>query len=95
MGLDLFVPCTSLQPVAPLLERLAASGLACSVLMVDGQLHPPRGPVPDGWRDLRLKTPAGTVSLKVREGGVAVVVFGNADAALAAAQRAIAAALAP
>jgi len=58
--------------------------------MVDGALHAPSAPIPDGWRDVRLKTYAGAVTIKRREDGIAVIVFGNADAALQAAQRTIA-----
>jgi hypothetical protein len=93
MGLDVLVPRGAGCDVAVLLERLAAAGLPCAVVMVDNQLHPPGQPVGAGWRDLRLKTGAGTVSLKREAQGVRVVVFGNADEALLAAQRTIAAAL--
>jgi hypothetical protein len=93
MGLDLMVPRTDPVDVLQLLAQLAAAGLRASVLMVDGNLHAPQMPVPPAWRDLRLKTPAGAVSLKRRPDGIAVVVFGNADAALLAAQKAIADAL--
>jgi hypothetical protein len=93
MGLDVVVARTGPCPVAPLLERLAAAGLPCSVIMVDNALHAPNLPVKDDWRDVRLKTPAGTLSIKRRPDGIAVVVFGNADAALQAAQRTVADAL--
>ena len=61
--------------------------------MVDGALHAPTAPVADGWREVRLKTAAGMVTLKRRDGAIAVVVFGNADPALTTAQAAIADAL--
>jgi hypothetical protein len=95
MGLDLMVPRSDAVDVLQLLKKLAAAGLSASVLMVDGNLHPPQMPMPASWRDLRLKTPAGTVSLKRRPDGIAVVVFGNADAALLAVQKTIADALQP
>jgi hypothetical protein len=73
-----------------LLERLSSVGLPATVMMVDGALQMP-GLVPEGdWRDVRLRTPAGTVTLARRPAGVAVVVFGNADEALRAAQRQVA-----
>lgn len=74
------------------LARLGAWGPTV-VLMVDGQLRMPNAPLPEAWSDVRLRTPGGTVSVKKRPGGLAVVVFGNADAALEEAQRRVAAAL--
>jgi hypothetical protein len=86
MGMDLLAPCAA-PDVNALLRDL---GSTCTVMMVDGQLHAPNAPVPAGWSDVRLRTPAGMVTLKRRPDGVAVVVFGNADAGLQATQRQIA-----
>jgi hypothetical protein len=61
--------------------------------MVDGALVPPTAPPPAAWRDVRLKMAAGTLALKRDASGVTISVFGNADAALLAAQDAIARAL--
>ena len=58
--------------------------------MVDGVLQMPAAIVPETWRDLRLRFPVGTVTLTRRGADVAVVVFGNADAPLQAAQAAVA-----
>jgi hypothetical protein len=93
MGIELLVSRSAPFALSPLLEALAAVGLASEVVMVDGALVDPRRPPPERWRDVRLKTPAGTVALSARPGGVAVVVFGNADGALLAAQQRIAALL--
>ena len=93
MGLDLLAPVRGAMPASMVMARLTAAGLRCSVVMVDGRLHAPQLPVPESWRDLRLKTPQGTVSLKRREDGIAVVVFGNATEAQLAEQRAIVEAL--
>ena len=90
MGMDVLVARTGDCPISSVLAKLAAAGLSASVMMVDSGLHAPGAPVPDGWRDVRLKTPAGAVTLKRRPDGIAVIVFGNADAALQAAQRTIA-----
>lgn len=76
--------------VQALVAALSASGFATSVMMIDGQLVMPRAEAPRGWRDVRLRTPGGTVTLARREGGVAVVVFGNADAAALQAQQRVA-----
>ena len=73
-----------------LLAALAAEAFPTSIMMIDGQLVMPTAEAPPGWRDLRLRTPAGTVTVARREAGVAVVVFGNADEAMQAAQRKVA-----
>ena len=93
MGLSIDVPREGACPLVPVLHRLAASGFVCVVAMVDGQLVPPRAPAPVEWREVRLRTPAGMVTLARRAGGVSVSVFGNADAALQEAQRRVADAL--
>jgi hypothetical protein len=94
MGLDLTVPCSAPPSLDALIVRLSDEGLACTVLMIDGALVHPQGPRPSVWREVRLRTPAGMATLSMRPGGVSVLVFGNADAALQAAQRRIADALA-
>ncbi len=93
MGLEAMVPLEGPCPLAPVLERLAAAGLPTTVVMVDGTLQAPAAPLPDAWREVRLKTPAGMVTLARRPSAVAVVVFGNASAELQQAQRAVADAL--
>lgn len=82
MGMDLFV--AGAGSIDRVLEMPGVS-----VLMVDNQLHAPGTPLPAGWRDVRLRTPAGMLSLKRRDGGVAIVVFGNASLELVEMQRQI------
>jgi hypothetical protein len=65
-----------------LTERLAEGGLVAAVAMVDGGLQSPRAPLPDEWREARLKTPAGMITLNRKPGFIAVVAFANADQAL-------------
>jgi hypothetical protein len=72
--------------LADLLAQLATAGLPSRVVMIDGQLVPPNAPPPERFRDVRIQTPAGTLALKRRDDGFAIVAFGNADAALQAAQ---------
>jgi hypothetical protein len=69
------------RPLAEALAALAAGGLVCQIVMVDGQLVHPSAAAPVTWREVRLRTPAGMVTL-ARRVDVAVTVFGNADAAL-------------
>jgi hypothetical protein len=93
MGLSTLVPVRETPSLTALLEALAKQGLPSTILMIDNQLVSPKVPPPSAWRDVRLKTPAGTVSIKREAAGVSVTVFGNADPALLAAQAAIVQAL--
>ena len=90
MGLEVIVPRVSSVGLATLLDRLTAAGLPSAVAMVDNVLQGPGASPPENWRDARLRTPAGVVTLRRVPSGVAVVIFGNADDALRAAQRTIA-----
>jgi hypothetical protein len=92
MGLEIVVEAAGALGEA--LSRLAQAGVPSAIVMIDGALVMPGSPVPERWRDVRLKTDAGTFSLKRRAGAeVAVVAFGNADATVRATQEQIAAAL--
>jgi hypothetical protein len=75
------------------LARLAAAAPAAVIAMVDGALVMPTAPPPTAWNEVRLRLPAGMVTLRRHVRGVAVVVFGNADATMVAAQEAVAEAL--
>jgi hypothetical protein len=94
MGMELVVPRGASQSLTVILEALAAAGIAVTVIMIDGGLQAPGGPLPPAWRDVRLRAAEGTVTLARRGADVAVVVFGNADPGLRALQARIAAALA-
>lgn len=72
---------------------LAAEGLLCQVVMVDGALVAPAAPLVAGWREARLRTPAGMITLQQEGDEVALVVFGNADAATLAIRERLARAL--
>ena len=90
MGLEIVVPRSRACPLRPVLDALAAAGLPSTIAMVDNLLVSLSSPPPAEWREVRLRTPAGMVTLRRQPDGVAVVVFGNADAALQAAQRQVA-----
>ena len=94
MGLEILVSRSGPCSLSALLERLAATGMPAAIVMVDNVLQAPGAPAPTAWQDVRLKTPTGTVTLVQRDGGVAVVVFGNASVQLLEAQRRVAAAVA-
>ncbi len=87
MGLEIVVPRSRPCPLGPVLDGLAAAGLPSTIAMVDTLLVPAPAPPPAEWGEVRLRTPAGMVTVRWQPDGVAVVVFGNADAALQAAQR--------
>ena len=90
MGLEVVVPRVPSVGLATLLDRLAVAGLPSTLAMVDNVLQGPGATPPAAWRDARLRTPAGIVTLRRVPSGVAVVIFGNADESLRAAQRTIA-----
>jgi hypothetical protein len=91
VGLEVIVPRSAGLSLPTLLERLGAAGLPSTVAMVDNVLQGPGATPPaSSWRDVRLRTPAGIVTLRRVSGGVAVVVFGNADDRLRTAQRRVA-----
>jgi hypothetical protein len=90
VGLEVVVPRVPAVGLATLLDRLTAAGLPSTLAMVDNVLQGPGATPPAAWRDARLRTPAGVVTLRRVPSGVAVVVFGNADEPLQAAQRTIA-----
>jgi hypothetical protein len=90
MGLEVVVPRVSSVGLTTLLDRLATAGLPSTLAMVDNVLQGPGATPPATWRDARLRTPAGIVTLRRVPSGVAVVIFGNADGPLRAAQQTIA-----
>lgn len=92
MGVERVVSVASFS-FPRLIAALQARGVSAELAMLDGRLVLPETAIPAGWRELRVRTAAGMVTLAQRPGAVAVVVFGNADAALQRAQGEIAAAL--
>jgi hypothetical protein len=90
MGLTHSVAVRQPPDLAALLEALTRAGLPSVPMMIDNQLVAPNAPPPARWRDVRLKTPAGTLTLKLDGSTVHLVVFGNADAGLLAARDTIA-----
>src|SRR4051812_17641293 len=91
MGMTIEVPrAPETVSIKSLLGALKASGFPTTVMMIDGQLVMPNAEPPPTWRDIRLRTPGGAVTLARRESAIAVVVFGNADAAAQQAQRRVA-----
>jgi hypothetical protein len=63
-------------------ERLTGLGYAVQVRMIDGELAFPDEEPPEVWRELRLGTPEGMVTLRRSPEGVTFVTWGNAEGAL-------------
>ena len=62
------------------LDDVIAAEPTWSIVMVDNALVLPRAPLPARWRDVRIKTPAGTIAVKREGARLHVVSFGNDDA---------------
>jgi hypothetical protein len=70
-------------------DLLARHSFPVQVRMIDGELaFPDEAPSPE-WRDLRVGTPQGMVTLRRESDRVHVVTWGNADATLVQAWNAL------
>lgn len=69
---------------------LAQHNFPVQVRMVDGELTLPDEAPPERWKEVRLGTSSGMVSLVRRGGEIAVVTWGNADEAMQRAWNAVA-----
>jgi len=83
------VPAGAALPWAAVVERLAAHGGAAPLRMIDGLPAFPDEQPPDDWRELRVGTPAGMITIRRQPQGVDLVTWGNADAALVQAWNAL------
>jgi hypothetical protein len=91
MGMDQTVTFAGEPPAwAAVRDLLAARGFAVQTRMIDGELAFPDEAPPAGWRELRVGTPQGMVTLRREPGRVVCVTWGNADAALRQAWNALA-----
>jgi hypothetical protein len=61
-------------------ELLAAHGYPVQVWMIDGQLAFPDETPPEPWRELRIGTPHGMVTVRREGQRLSFVTWGNADA---------------
>jgi hypothetical protein len=71
-------------------DLLARRGYPVQVRMIDGQLAFPDEEPPAEWRELRLGTPQGMVTLRRGPGRIDFVTWGNADQELRQAWNALA-----
>jgi hypothetical protein len=77
-------------PLARVLAVLAEHNFPAQMRMVDGELTLPDEAPPERWKEVRLGTSSGMVSLVRRGGEIAVVTWGNADEAMQRAWNAVA-----
>jgi hypothetical protein len=94
MGLEVQVTRRTPCQLAGLIHKIQHAGLSATVVMVDNELVMPGSTLPADWREVRIRTHAGTVTLTKRSDlSISIVVFSNADTALRNAQQTIAKAL--
>ena len=75
-------------------DLLGQRGFPLQMRMIDNELAMPDEKPPDDWRELRVSTPAGMITLRRAGAAVDVVAWGNADEAMRQAWNALAWALA-
>lgn len=84
MGLDRKVTFAAAKPPAwpVLVALLADKQVKVQLRMIDGELAFPDEEPADSWKELRVSIGGGMVTLRREPDGVALVVWGNADADL-------------
>src|SRR5262245_24543026 len=84
MGMDQRVkfPGTAVPPWADVHGLLAERGFPVQVRMIDGELAFPDETPPETWRELRIGTPQGMVTVRREPEELVFVTWGNADAAM-------------
>lgn len=88
---EIIVPNADAVSLQDVVTRLRADGVGdATVVVVDGELLPPGSPLPPDWRDARVRTAEGSVTLARRSGDMAVVVFGRPSSSLRAMQHRVA-----
>jgi hypothetical protein len=83
MGMDQTVRFPNAPPAwTAARDLLAARGHTFQVRMIDGELAFPDEQPPEMWRELRLSTPQGMVTVRREDNRLVFVIWGNADAEL-------------
>ena len=90
MGMDQTVTFAQAPAWSAVRGLLAGRGYAVQMRMIDGQLAFPDEEPPEQWRELRLGTPQGMITVRKGEGHVTLVTWGNADQAMRQAWNALA-----
>jgi hypothetical protein len=80
MGMERVIAFSGRAPAWEAIQKeLGAAGLPVVVRMIDGLPAFPDEVPAEGWREVRISTPAGMMTLRQQPGGIAVVVWENAD----------------
>lgn len=96
MGMDQRILCDKDKTPSwsVLTQFLAARKFPIDLRMVDGELAFPDETPPETWRELRIGTPGGMITIRRESDGMTVVVWGNADLKMRQSWNAVAWALA-
>jgi hypothetical protein len=90
MGMDQAVTGSQAIPTwLAVQELLAGRGYPVQMRMIDGQLAFPDETPPETWRELRIGTPQGMVTVRREGQRLVFVTWGNADAAMRQAWNAV------
>jgi hypothetical protein len=76
------IPFDRIPAWSALRDLLARRNLLPQLRMIDGELALPDEQPPDTWKELRVGTPLGMVTLRREPDGIRLVTWGNADAAM-------------
>jgi hypothetical protein len=91
MGMEQTVRYRTTPPVwLAARDLLAARDFALQMRMIDGQLAFPADQPPEAWRELRLGTPQGLITVRREANCLVFVTWGNAEAGLRQAWNALA-----
>ncbi len=84
MGMDRKIPCSAdrIPSWQTLVQASAKQGIQLTLRMIDGDLAFPDEQPSETWRELRVSTQSGMISIRREDDGLALVVWGNADASL-------------
>ncbi len=81
MGMSQNVNCPSGVPDWPRVSSwLAEHGLTVQMRMIDGQLAFPNEEPPANWKEIRVGSALGMVTIRRQPAGVELTIWGNADA---------------
>jgi len=83
MGMTITVSFTDNPPAwADVARYLAEHGFTVGMRMIDGQLAFPDEEPPEAWKELRVATPGGMVTMHRKPDRIDLVIWGNADGSL-------------
>jgi hypothetical protein len=96
MGMDqkITFPPEKLPTWPVLCESMAQKNCPLQMRMIDGDLAFPDEQPPETWRELRVATAAGMITLRRESDGITLVTWGNADDKLREATNTLAGAIA-